>query len=59
MSKYIRSIEKKAEYLTAVNIIMRDFIGSDLEKTNSILHLNIAKNNVKIDCISFFNKMTK
>ena len=59
MSKFIRSIEQNAERLSKVNIIMRDFIGSDLEKSNSILHLNLGKNIVKDDCINKKKKMTK
>lgn len=59
MSEYIRSIEQNQQYLQAVGIIMRDFLGSDIEKTNSILHLNIAKNIVKEDSIKNFEKFTK
>lgn len=59
MSKFIRSIEQSSERLNKVNIIMRDFIGSDLEKSNSILHLNLEKNIVKEDCFDKFEKMTK
>lgn len=59
MSAYIRGIEQNTANLTAVNIIMRDFVGSDLEKTNCVLHLNIAKNIVKDSDISTFEKFTK
>lgn len=59
MSKYIRSIESDQTHLAAVNIIMRDFVGSDLEKSNSILHLNIAKDIIKSNCISNFDNLTK
>lgn len=59
MSKYVRSIENNATHLAKINIIMRDFIGSDLEKTNSVLHLNVAKGIVKDSSLNNFKKMTK
>lgn len=59
MSKFIRSIEQNAEQLAAVNIIMRDFIGSDAEKSNSILHINLAKNIVKQSSVQKFEQLTK
>lgn len=59
MSKFIRSIGDNKIYLNAVNIIMRDFIGSDLEKTNSVLYLNVLKNNIKAVSIALFSNHTK
>lgn len=58
MSSFIRSIEEDKTYINDINIIMRDFIGSDLEKTNSVLHLNIAKGFVKSEYIDLFESIT-
>ena len=59
MSKFIRSIGDNKTYLNAINIIMRDFIGSDLEKTNSVLYLNVLKNHIKSDSVELFSSHTK
>lgn len=59
MSEYVRSIADNKTYLDSVNIIMRDFIGSDIEKTNSVLYLNLKKNNVKSEATAEFEKFTK
>ena len=58
MSAYIRTIKDNQDYLTAVNIIMRDYIGSDLEKSNSVLNLNLAKGYVKADAAKSFEEFT-
>ncbi len=59
MSEYVRSIADNKTYLDSVNIIMRDFIGSDIEKTNSVLFLNLKKNNVRSEAKAEFEKFTK
>ncbi len=59
MSGYVREIENNQTNLQKINIIMRDFVGSDLEKSNSVLHINIAKSIVKDSAIANFEKLTK
>lgn len=59
MSKFIREIKSNVKYLKHINIIMRDFIGSDLEKTNCVLNLNIEKNIIKDNEINNYKKMIK
>ena len=59
MSNFIRNMESNASYLNAINIIMRDFVGSDLEKTNCVLHLNISKGIVKSEMTTEFEAFTK
>lgn len=49
MTDYVHSIANNSEYLSNVNIIMRDFVGMDKEKIYSILSLNLNKNAVKTD----------
>lgn len=43
MNSYVRNL-KDSELLKYVNIIMRDFVTDDIEKTDSALSLNLAKN---------------
>lgn len=59
MSEYVRSIADNETYLKHINIIMRDFIGSDVEKTNSVLYLNVKKDIVKDNAKAEFEKATK
>lgn len=59
MSAYIRTIKDNEEYLRAVNIIMRDYIGSDVEKSDSVLNLNVAKGYVKEESLTAFDAFTK
>ena len=58
MSECVRGIEQNGAQLAAVNIIMRDFIGSDFEKSNSVLHINVAKGYVKDSSLESFNNFT-
>lgn len=43
MNNYVRNL-KNSDLLKYVNIIMRDYVTDDIEKTDSVLSLNIAKN---------------
>lgn len=60
MTNYILSLKDNLQVLPYINIIMRDYIITDkMEKVNSILNLNISKNNVKTDNVELFTQETK
>ncbi len=60
MNEYVRSLnnEDNASILAKINIIMRDFVESDIEKQKAALALNLAKATVKDESIPLFEKMT-
>ena len=53
------SLNNDAQKLDKTNIIMRDFIVSDLNKVRSILNLNLSKNLVKEENIEEFKLNTQ
>jgi hypothetical protein len=57
VNEYIKNIKNDPDLLEKTNIIMRDFIVSDMENINLILDINISKNIIKTDCIDYYSSM--
>lgn len=56
VNAYIEGIKEDINLLDKTNIIMRDFVVSDMENIKVILGLNIAKNTVELEHIETFNQ---
>ena len=59
MSTFVRAIKDNKQYLDVVNIVMRDFVEADAEKTLSTLSLNYYKGYVKSASLDSYRSLTK
>ena len=60
IDQYVLNIANDNSLLEKTNIIMRDFVVSNIEKVNNILSLNLAKNSVKTESLVLFrNRVQK
>ncbi len=56
VNEYVKNIKNNAEILEKTNVIMRDFVVSDMENVKLILGLNLAKNTVKSADVALFGQ---
>ena len=58
VTDYVLNIKNDKILLEKTNIIMRDFIVSDMNKVNNILSLNLDKNLVNVQSVVEFKRNT-